>query len=168
MVSGTLASSDFSPGVPQDFAFRLIPVVSVDVSHRPDETSPVSSPAFTASRSPYAGGACPERSRRILDGCIPGSSPLPWPSSSSSDSAPSYSPRGANISTLQDLSLRLRSGQALSLSKDSLHVTGCCFTPRSPGGDTSLQYSQSPGCTGRLLRDLLVVFTTGLAPVSRR
>ena len=56
MVSGTMASSDFSPGIPLDFAFRLIPAVSVDVRHRPDETSPVPSSAVTTSRSPYAGG----------------------------------------------------------------------------------------------------------------
>lgn len=46
--------------------------------------------------------------------------------------------------------------------QDSLDITGCCFAPHSPG-DTSLQHSQSPDCTGRLLRDLLIVITTGLA-----
>ena len=84
----------------------------------------------------------------------PGSSPLPWPSLRMTNSAPSCSPHGANISTLQD----------------SLDVTGCCFAPHSLG-DTSLpwpdrqgrQHIQSPRCTGRLLRDLLVVITTGLA-----
>ena len=56
MVVGTMASSDFSPGVRLDFALRLIPAVTMDVSHRPDETSPVSSSAVATSRSPYAGG----------------------------------------------------------------------------------------------------------------
>ena len=35
---------------------QLIPAVTVDVGHRPGETSPVPSPAFTTSRSPYAEG----------------------------------------------------------------------------------------------------------------
>ena len=34
----------------------LTPAVAMDVSHRPGETSPVSSPAVATSRSPYAGG----------------------------------------------------------------------------------------------------------------
>ena len=38
----------------------------------------------------------------------------------------------------------------LSLSKGSLHVTGCCFAP-SPRRGTSLQHGQSPTRTGCLL-----------------
>jgi hypothetical protein len=43
------ASSWISP-------LRLIPFVTLAVDQRPDQTSPVPSPAFTTSRSPYAGG----------------------------------------------------------------------------------------------------------------
>jgi len=113
------------------------------VDRRPSETSPVPSSTFTTSRSPYAGG--------FLAAASSGSSPLPWPSLSLSSSAPSFSPCGANISTLQD----------------SLDVTGCCFAPLSQG-DTTLQHIWSPRRTGCLLRGLLTVTTTGLAPVSRR
>jgi hypothetical protein len=56
MIASTMASSDFSPDILRDFAFRLIPAVPADVGRRPDETSPVPSPTLTASRSPYAGG----------------------------------------------------------------------------------------------------------------
>ena len=35
---------------------QLIPVITVDVGHRPNETSPVPSLAVLTSRSPYAGG----------------------------------------------------------------------------------------------------------------
>jgi len=52
--------------------FRLIPFVTVVVGYRPGETSPVPSPTFTTSRSPYAGG--------YFTATFPGSSPLPWPS----------------------------------------------------------------------------------------
>ena len=73
MVIGTLwppptshpASSWISP-------LRLIPFVTVDVGHRPDEISPVPSSTFATSRSPYAGG--------FFAAAYPGSSPLPWPS----------------------------------------------------------------------------------------
>ena len=121
---------------------QLIPAVTVDVDHRPGEVSPVSSPTFTTSRSPIR--------RRVLCSCYPGSSPLPWPSVSISNSAPSCSPFGANISTLQD----------------SLDVTGCCFAPL-PQRVTSLQHIRLPRCTGCLLRGPLAVTTTGLTPVSR-
>ena len=113
------------------------------VGHRPSETSPVSSSTFTTSRSPYAGG--------FFTAALPGSSPLPWPSLRMTSSAPSFSRYRANISTLQDL----------------LYATGCCFAPLSQGV-TTLRHSQLPGCTGCLLRGLLIVTTTGLAPVSRR
>ena len=51
---------------------RLIPFVTLAVGHRPDEISPVPSPTFTTSRSPYTGGS--------FAAALPGSSPLPWPS----------------------------------------------------------------------------------------
>ena len=123
--------------------FRLIPFVTVVVGYRPGETSPVPSPAFTTSRSLYTGG--------FLAAAFSGSSPLPWPSLRVTSSTPSCSPLGVNMSVLQD----------------SLNVTGCCFAPLSQGVST-LQYSQSPDCTGCLLRGLLIVATTGLPPVSRR
>jgi hypothetical protein len=132
-----MASSDFSPGVPLDFASRLIPAVTVDVSHRPGETSPVPSSTFTASRSPYAG--------EFFSAAFPGSSHLPWPSLRMTSSALSCSLHRANISALQD----------------SLYVAGYCFAPLSQGV-TTLQHSQSPGCTGCLLRALLAV-TPGLS-----
>jgi hypothetical protein len=128
---------------------QLIPVVTMAVNRRPSETSPpefhsgVPSPTFTASRSPYAGG--------FLTTAFPGSSPLLWPSPCMKGSAPSCSPCGANISTLQD----------------SLHVTGCCFAPLSQGV-TTLRHSQSPGCTGCLLSGGLTLTRTGLSPASRR
>ena len=105
--TSTMVSSDSSSGIPQDFSLRLIPAVTLALYQRPGETSPVPSPAFTTSRSPIR--------RRVLCSCYPGSTPLPWPSVSISNSAPSCSPFGANITTLQD----------------SLDVTGCCFAPLS-------------------------------------
>jgi hypothetical protein len=107
--------------------------------------------------TPESSLACPARTG--FTAALPGSSPLPWPSLSLTSSALPCSPFRANISTLQD----------------SLHVTGCGFAPL-PQGDTTLpwpdrqdrQHSQSPGCTGCLLRGPLAVTTTGLPPVSRR
>ena len=122
---------------------QLIPAVTVGVDLRPDETSPVPSPTFTTSRSPYAGGS--------FGAALPGSLHLPWPSLSLKSSAPSGSLLRANISTLQD----------------SLYVTGCGFALPSQE-DTTLQHLQSPGSTGCLLRGPLAVTTTGLPPVSRR
>jgi hypothetical protein len=67
------------------------------------------------------------------------------------NSAPSCSPLGANISTLQV----------------SLDVTGCGFA--SPSQEvTSLQHLRSPRSTGCLLRGCLSITTTGLSPASRR
>ena len=65
---------------------QLIPVITVGVGHRPDETSPVPSPTVATSRSPYAGG--------FLAAAFPGSSPLPWPSLCMRSSAPSFSLSG--------------------------------------------------------------------------
>jgi len=56
------------------------------------------------------------------------------------------SPLGANISTLL----------CEALPRHSLHVTGCGLALLSQG-NTTLQHSQSPGCTGCLLRGLLAV-----------
>ena len=113
------------------------------MGHRPCETSPVPSPTFTTSRSPYAGE---------FFGVVPsGSSHLPWPSLSLTSSALPGSPCGANISTLQD----------------SLYVTGCGFALLSQE-DTTLQHLRSPRSTGCLLRGGLTLTATGLAPASRR
>jgi hypothetical protein len=122
---------------------QLIPIVMTNVDCQLNEISPVPSTTFTASRSPYAGG--------FLAAVCSGSSPLPWPSPSLTGSAPSFSPCGANISTLQD----------------SLYVTGCCFAPSSRR-DTTLRHSQSPGCTGCLLPGRLTLTRTGFPPASRR
>ena len=117
------------------------------VGHRPCEISPVPPTTFPASRPPYAG--------EFFTAALPGSSPLPWPSLSLKSSALPCSPTGANISTLL----------CEALLRHSLYVTGCWFAPPSRR-DTTLQHSQSPNCTGCLLCGLLVVTTTGLAPVS--
>jgi len=109
-------------------------------------TDRVRPPLFHRLLSQHPVPPTPEGSSRLL----PGSAPLPWPSPSLNSSAPSCSPLGANISTLQD----------------SLDVTGCCFAPL-PQRVTSLQHIRSPRCTGCLLRGPLAVTTTGLAPVSR-
>ena len=82
MVNSTMASSDFSFGVRLDFVFRLIPIVTVVVGNRPNETSPVSSPTFTTSHAPYAGG--------FLTAVLSGSSPRPWPSLGMTSSAPTF------------------------------------------------------------------------------
>ena len=120
---------------------QLIPFVATDVGRRPSETSPVPSPTFTTSRSPYAGG--------FLTAVLPGSSPLPWPSPSLTGSAPSFSHLWANLSTPQD----------------SLDVTGCWFAFLSQEV-TSLQHNRSPDCTGCLLPGRLTVTRTGLPPAT--
>ena len=43
------------PASPWTSPHWLIPAVTLRVGQRPDETSPVPSPTFTTSRSPYAG-----------------------------------------------------------------------------------------------------------------
>jgi hypothetical protein len=113
------------------------------VGHPLDEISPVPSPAFTTSRSPYTGG--------FLAVAFPGSSPLPWPS----------------LTCKQLGSLLSRFRVAISVLQDSLYVAGCCFASLSRGV-TSLQHTRSPRCTGCLLHGLLEVTMTGLAPVSRQ
>jgi hypothetical protein len=121
---------------------RLIPFVTLVVCQRPDEISPVPSSTVTTSRSPYAG--------EFFGAAVPDSSPLPWPSPRVIGSALPC-PLRVNITTLQD----------------SLDVTDCWFAPPSRR-DTPLQHPRSSKSTGRLLRGLLAVTTTGLAPVSRR
>jgi len=138
-----MSPSDFSSSFLSDFTLQLIPFVTTVVARRPDEISPVPSPTFTTSRSPYAGGFFGAASQVLhtflgLRSCV-------------TNSAPSCSPFGANISTLQD----------------SLYVTGCCFA-LPPQEDTPLQHNRSPGSTGSLLRGLLAVTTVGLSPTSRR
>jgi hypothetical protein len=86
---------------------RLIPFVTMGVGHRPDELSPVSSPAFTTSRSPYAGG--------FFTAAFPGSLPFPWPSLC-------YEQLGSLLSRF-----RIR----ISTLQDSLYVAGCCFASLS-------------------------------------
>ena len=124
------ASSWISP-------LRLIPFVTLAVSHRPDEISPVSSPTFTTPRSPYTGGS--------FTAAFPGSSPLLLTSPCVAGSAPSCSPCGANISVLQD----------------SLYVAGCCFALPSQE-ITTLRHTWSPRCTGCLLPGGLTLTRTGL------
>jgi hypothetical protein len=122
---------------------RLNPMITMGVDHRPNETSPVPSSAFTTSRPPYARGA--------FGAAFPGSSHLPWRSLSLKSSALPCSPFGANISTLQGL----------------LHVAGCGFALLSQEV-TTLQHLRSPRGTGCLLRGGLTLTATGLSPASRR
>jgi hypothetical protein len=143
MVLSTMTSSDFSPGFLLDFTSSAYTSRFGGCVHRPSETSPVPSPTFTTSRSPYAG--------EFFAAALSGSSPLPWPSLSLKSSALPCSPFGANISTLQD----------------SLYVTGCGFALLSQE-DTTLQHLRSPRSTGCLLRGGLTLTATGLPPASRR
>ena len=140
------------------------PLIRRSDSLLPVACTPLPSPTFTTSRSPYAGGACPERSRRVLHGCFPGSSPLPWPSLSLTNSAPSCSPCGANISTLQacpepveGTHFMLRAAASLPFLR-GIHRF-------STSGHPDARLASQARC---LLRSLLVVTTTGLPPVSRR
>ena len=98
------------PASPWTSLLQLIPVVTMSVNHRPDETSPVPSSTVTTSRSLYAG--------EFFGAAFPGSSRLPWPSLSLTSSALPCSPSRANLSTLQD----------------SLDVTGCGFALLISGG----------------------------------
>ena len=113
------------------------------VDHRPNKTSPVLSPTFTTSRSPYAG--------EFFGAAFPGSSRLPWPSLSLTSLALPCSPLRANLSALQD----------------SLHVAGCGLALLSQEV-TTLQHLRSPRSTGCLLRGCLTITATGLSPASRR
>jgi len=131
------------PAFPWISLLQLIPAITMGVDHRPNETSPVPSPTFTTSRSPYAG--------EFFDVAFPGSSRLPWPSLCMTSSALPCSPLGANLSTLQD----------------SLYVTGCGFALLSQEV-TTLQHLWSPRSTGCLLRGGLTLTATGLSPASRR
>jgi len=137
-----MASSDFSPGFPLDFALRLIPAVTVFVT-----TDQVRPPLFHHLLSQHPALPTPEGSSRLLSRLSAASMAFVVVEQLGSPLVPIR----ANISTLQD----------------SLYVTGCCFALPSQE-DTPLQHLQSPGSTGSLLRGLLAVTTTGLAPVSRR
>ena len=141
-IRSTMASSDFSSNFLRDFAFQFIPFVTAALYHRPDETSPVPSPAFTTSHTPYTGE---------FFTAVSGSLPLLLPSPCVKGSALSCSPYGANMSVLQV----------------SLYVTGCCFASLSQGV-TTLRHSQSPSHIGCLLSGGLILTRTGLSPVSRR
>jgi hypothetical protein len=57
------------PASPWTSLLQLMPAITMGVDHQPDETSPVPSPTFTTSRSPYAGG--------FFGAALPGSSHLP-------------------------------------------------------------------------------------------
>ena len=121
----------------------LIPRLPRPVDPRPREISLVALMAFPAFRSPYAGG--------FFEAVLPESSPLPWPSRCITRSAPSCSPHGANISTLQD----------------SLYGTDY-WVALPPQEDTALHHIRSPRCNGSLLRGSLAITTTGLPPVSHQ
>ena len=129
------ASSWISP-------LRLIPFVTLAVGHRPDETSPVSSPTFTTSRSPYAGG--------FFAVAFSGSSPLPWPSLVCEQ-------LGSLLPCFQVRSRRCK-----------IHFMLRTVVLPPFLGDTSLQHLRSPRSTGCLLRGHLTATTTGLPPVSKR
>ena len=121
----------------------LMPRLPRDVDPRPHEISLVARMALPAFRSPYAGG--------FFEAACPESSPLPWPSRQMKRWAPSWSPCGANMSTLQD----------------SLDGTDYEFALLSQE-DTALHHTRSPKCSGSLLRGSLVITTTGLPPVSHQ
>lgn len=70
--TGTMDSSDFSSGIPPDFSLRLIPTVTLVLYLRPDETHPVPSPTYSATRIPYTGGTCPEQSEEFFTGAFQG------------------------------------------------------------------------------------------------
>ena len=138
------------PASPWTSLLQLIPAITMGVDHRPNETSPVPSPTFTTSRSPYARG--------FFGAALPGSSHLPWPSLSLTSSAPSCSPFGANLSTLL----------CEALLRHSLYVTGCGFALLSQEVTTlpwpdrqDRQHLRSPRSTGCLLRGCLTITATG-------
>ena len=105
MIISTMASSDSSPGLPLDFTSSAYVKNSGGCGPPTERDRPCSVAYFRNIPLPLR--------RRVFRGCLPGSSPLPWPSLSLTNSALSGSRPRANISALQD----------------SLHVTGCCFAP---------------------------------------
>ena len=121
----------------------LMPRLPRAVDPRPREISLVALMALPTFRSPYAGG--------FFEAARPESSPLPWPSRQMKRWAPSWSLAGLNMSTLQDSLDGTDYGVAL-LSQE----------------DTALHHTQSPRCSGSLLRGSLVITTTGLSPVSHQ
>jgi hypothetical protein len=68
---GYMASSDFSDGVDLHFALQLIADLTLGVGYRPPEISLVFCIRFDGIPLPIRRG--------VLRGCIPDSSPLPWP-----------------------------------------------------------------------------------------
>ena len=119
---------------------RLIPFVTLAVGHRPDETSPVPSPAFTSSRSPYAGGS--------FKAVFPGSSPLPWPSLLAHKLGSLFLPFGLTFRRCK-IHFMLRAVVSLSFLR-------------------RIQRFGTLMCTGCLLPGRLFVTRTGLSPASRR
>ena len=124
-------------------SYVLMPRLPRGVDPRPREISLVALMALPTFRSPYAGG--------FFEAARPESSPLPWPSRQMKRSAPSWSPCGANMSALQD----------------SLHGTDYGVALLSQE-DTALRHTQSPRCSGSLLRGSLAITTTELSPVSHQ
>ena len=124
---------------------RLIPRLPRPVrpthwAPRPDEASPVPQMAVPTFRSPYAGG--------FLE-VDPESSPRPWPSRRMRRSAPSCSPCGVHMTTLQD----------------SLDGTDYRVAP-PPRGQTALHHHRSLGSSGSSLRGSLAITPAGLPPAS--
>ena len=121
---------------------RLIPFVTMDVGHQPDELSPVPSPTFTTSRSPYAGGFFAAAISRFFT---------------------------ASMAFVGSRTTRLPlvpfPGQNIDAARFTLMLRAVVLPPFL--GDTSLQHLRSPRSTGCLLRGHLSVTTAGLSPVSR-
>jgi hypothetical protein len=93
-----MVSSDFSSGLHQDFTLRLIPAVTLALRQRPDETSPVPSPAVATSHTPYAGEFFAAVHQVLRTNYV--RPPLLLPSPCVTGSAPSFSLFWANISAL--------------------------------------------------------------------
>ena len=145
-----MVSSDFSSSILRDFTFRLIISVTAVLFHRLDETSPVLSSAFTTSRSPYAEG--------FLTAAFPKSVDLIRFFAASI----AFAMRDRLGSLFFPLS-----GLTCRRCKFHFMLRAAVLLP-FPWGDTTLQHSQSPGCTGCLLPSRLTVTRIGLSPTSRR
>lgn len=141
-IGRTVASSDVSPNVPRDVAFRRRPAVTAEVDRRSAEPSPVPSPPRTASRSPDAGGCS-------------GTAPQ--------DLGAFHGRRRACAARLP-----LGPGRApISPRPDARQATGGSGAPLPPGA-TPRPPRPSPARPERLRRGLLRVTTTAPAPVRRR
>ncbi len=138
-----MASSDFSYGTTSDFTHRLIPRFP-----RLWTSGRMRSPLFH----------CPLSQRSVP----------PTPRSSSGLHFQSLHPfRGLRLRLRGSALLCSPCGANMSTLQDSLYGTDRCFAPPSRR-DTPLRHSQSPDCTGSLLRGSLAITTTGLAPVSEQ